>query len=169
MPGGGYPASGSDQAGPGSKGWTPYGMATGWWKRVGATLIDALIVLVVSSVVVVFTGLIAGDVVWVVLTAVYVVSMLSQRGQTVGNMAVSTRVVDGASGHRPSVTKAVVRWTLDGVLGIFGLIASLNRVGVVVDLTVLIGLIDYLWPLWDARNQTLHDKVAGTFVILTGD
>ena len=26
-------------------------------------------------------------------------------------------------------------------------------------------LVNYLWPLWDARQQTLHDKMMGTFVI----
>ena len=28
-------------------------------------------------------------------------------------------------------------------------------------------LLDGLWPLWDDRNQALHDKVANTFVIDT--
>ena len=26
-------------------------------------------------------------------------------------------------------------------------------------------LLAYLWPLWDARNQTLYDKLAGTIVV----
>ena len=26
-------------------------------------------------------------------------------------------------------------------------------------------LLDYLWPLWDPKNQALHDKVAGSFVV----
>jgi hypothetical protein len=26
-------------------------------------------------------------------------------------------------------------------------------------------LLDYLWPLWDGRNQTLHDKVANSIVV----
>ena len=25
----------------------------------------------------------------------------------------------------------------------------------------------YLWMLWDGKNQTWHDKVAGTFVVRT--
>jgi uncharacterized RDD family membrane protein YckC len=25
--------------------------------------------------------------------------------------------------------------------------------------------VDYLWPLWDRRNQSLHDKVGRTFVV----
>jgi uncharacterized RDD family membrane protein YckC len=26
-------------------------------------------------------------------------------------------------------------------------------------------LLDYLWPLWDDRNQAIHDKIAGTNVV----
>jgi hypothetical protein len=26
-------------------------------------------------------------------------------------------------------------------------------------------LIDYLWPLWDGQNQTLHDKVVDSIVV----
>ena len=25
--------------------------------------------------------------------------------------------------------------------------------------------VDCLWPLWDSRGQSLHDKVTGTYVI----
>jgi uncharacterized RDD family membrane protein YckC len=28
-------------------------------------------------------------------------------------------------------------------------------------------LLSYLWPLWDTRNQTLHDKMANTIVVRT--
>jgi uncharacterized RDD family membrane protein YckC len=27
------------------------------------------------------------------------------------------------------------------------------------------GVLDLLWPLWDDRNQTLHDKIVSTYVI----
>jgi uncharacterized RDD family membrane protein YckC len=30
----------------------------------------------------------------------------------------------------------------------------------------LLTLIDGLWPLWDAKRQALHDKVAGTYVVV---
>jgi uncharacterized RDD family membrane protein YckC len=30
-----------------------------------------------------------------------------------------------------------------------------------------VGLLDVLWPLWDAKNQTLHDKAVGTVVLRT--
>jgi uncharacterized RDD family membrane protein YckC len=32
----------------------------------------------------------------------------------------------------------------------------------------LVALLDYLWPLWDRRNQALHDKVARTNVVRPG-
>jgi uncharacterized RDD family membrane protein YckC len=33
-------------------------------------------------------------------------------------------------------------------------------------LFALAGVLDYLWPLWDGKNQALHDKVARTNVVL---
>jgi uncharacterized RDD family membrane protein YckC len=56
----------------------------------------------------------------------------------------------------------------------------LTRVGFVAGLSVLaqtpaigwafalVALLDYLWPLWDRRNQALHDKVARTNVVRPG-
>ena len=35
-------------------------------------------------------------------------------------------------------------------------------------LFVIPWIIDMLWPLWDDRNQTLHDKVVGTVVLRRG-
>ena len=26
-------------------------------------------------------------------------------------------------------------------------------------------LLDYLWPLWDPKNEALHDKIGGTRVV----
>lgn len=37
-----------------------------------------------------------------------------------------------------------------------------------VPLGVVLLLLDFLWPLWDRRNQTLHDKLAQTVVVLRG-
>jgi uncharacterized RDD family membrane protein YckC len=38
-------------------------------------------------------------------------------------------------------------------------------VQVVLPIVSLLVFVDLLWPLWDPRNQTLHDKVAGTVVL----
>ena len=45
----------------------------------------------------------------------------------------------------------VVRFLLFGLVGFFFL--------------GLPGLLDLLWPLWDERNRTLHDKIVSTYVI----
>ena len=31
--------------------------------------------------------------------------------------------------------------------------------------SLLVVLLGFLWPLWDDRRQTWHDKIAGTYVI----
>lgn len=32
----------------------------------------------------------------------------------------------------------------------------------------LVMAVDYLWMIWDPHKQTLHDKMAGTFVTIAG-
>ena len=51
----------------------------------------------------------------------------------------------------------------------YGLVTGLSLLGAVPlvgSLISLIGLLDYLWPLWDDKKQALHDKVAATNVVL---
>ena len=37
----------------------------------------------------------------------------------------------------------------------------------VLGVTIIGGILDALWPVWDAQNQTLHDKAAGTVLLRT--
>ena len=80
----------------------------------------------------------------------------SPRGQTVGMMAVGVRAVRdetfGVLGYGRALARAVVE-------GVFRLI---DLVFVVLG---LIWLLDMLFPLWDGKRQTLHDKVAGSVVL----
>lgn len=75
----------------------------------------------------------------------YPVYFLSKSGSTPGKNIMKIKVVT-IDGNIPSAGKAFKR----EVLG-----------------KAIIGLVflDWLWPLWDKRKQTLHDKVAGTFVV----
>jgi uncharacterized RDD family membrane protein YckC len=69
------------------------------------------------------------------------------RGQTYGDQIAGIRIID-ANGNPPGYGKATIRLIVQGFLGgIF--------------------LITYLWVLWDADKQTLHDKIAGTISIST--
>lgn len=80
----------------------------------------------------------------------------SSRGQTVGMAAVGLRAVRadtlGTLGYGRALTRAVV----EGVLRLIDLLFVLLGV---------IWLLDMLFPLWDSKRQTLHDKVAGSVVL----
>jgi uncharacterized RDD family membrane protein YckC len=46
-------------------------------------------------------------------------------------------------------------------------VAIASQVPVAGVVFAVLGVSDYLWPLWDSNRQALHDKVAGTNVVLT--
>jgi uncharacterized RDD family membrane protein YckC len=130
---------------------TPFGPATGWWQRVGATIIDGLVLLIPNFIVDAIGGRALGSLLSLVINALYITILLSRRGQTVGNMAVGTRVVD-RNGNTPTFGRALGRWASQLVL---------------VLLFVIPFIVDIFWPLWDRENNTLHDKMAGTLVLRT--
>jgi serine/threonine-protein kinase len=72
-------------------------------------------------------------------------------GQTPGKKMLGIKVVDG-NGAAPGWGKAFLRY----VIG-FGIEAFL--------MYFLIGLLGWLWPLWDKDKQAWHDKIASTYVI----
>jgi uncharacterized RDD family membrane protein YckC len=83
------------------------------------------------------------------------IMMARTKGQTVGHRAVDTRVVrrDGTpiTGGGAIVREIVVKYLVFEVAGFF--------------LLLLPGVLNYLWPLWDDRNEALHDKICGTRVV----
>ncbi len=142
-------------------------MLGGWWRRVGATLADSLILVIPTLLVVslfsqsngAFLGALSG----LVLQGLYMVRLLSGvRGQTVGNRVAATRVRDAANGHAITVTQALKRW---GFIGVYSAI-ELTGTSTALYVVSLVALIDNLFPLFDPRNQTLHDKFAGTIVVV---
>jgi uncharacterized RDD family membrane protein YckC len=80
----------------------------------------------------------------------------NRRGQTVGMMAVGIRVVRDGTLDVVGYGRALGRSLTESVFRIIGTI------------TIILGivwLLDMLFPLWDKKNQTLHDKIASTVVI----
>jgi uncharacterized RDD family membrane protein YckC len=146
----------------------------GWWSRVAAHFIDALIVgagalilflpLVAAGLTVDtdagWAALVAAGIVWVLCLGVAAlfyapVMMARTNGKTLGRMALNIRVIR-ASGERmtfgfATLREVVVKWLLFGILGaLTGGIAP---------------LLDYLWPLWDEQNRCLHDMIVDTRVV----
>ena len=50
------------------------------------------------------------------------------------------------------------------LVGQFG-VGILSLVPFVGSVTGLYSLLDVLWPLWDAKKQAIHDKIASTNVV----
>ena len=141
----------------------------GWWQRVGAAIIDGLVVAVVA---VVLTGIIAAAVditddavtviaagVAVVVGGVYSCALLSRdgarNGQTWGKQAVGIRVVrmDGAPAEAgfTFVREVLVKTLLFGY--VFGFLLYIPTI------------VNYLWPLWDPEGRALHDKIVRSRVV----
>jgi len=76
------------------------------------------------------------------------VYLVAQRGFSIGQGIVKIKVVD-SSGNLLSQGTAFVRLL----------------VRVALSFVPLLPLLDLLWPLWDERRQTLHDKAVNCYVI----
>lgn len=142
-----------------------------YWQRMGGLFFDLVVVGVLATLIAVAAGVHTGVVatrhgahlgarvserlgielaVFVVYAAI---SWASPRAQTLGMWICRIQVVDAGTGRAPGRAKGIVRaFAFTLVIGF----SELVIVPVVVDL---------VWPLWDRRNQTLHDKVAQTVVI----
>lgn len=123
----------------------------GFWIRFLALFIDIVVLSIVTSFIGVLFGQGAGRagggafVINTIIGAAYDVIALSRWGQTVGALAVGIKVAD-VNGGLLSPGAAFLRWIGSIVSGI-------------------ILLIGYFMMIWDARKQTLHDKIAGSFVV----
>lgn len=142
-------------------------MLAGWWRRVGATFSDNLILLLPSvlvySLFAQLDGYVVGALVALFATGVYTVRFLSGvRGQTLGNRVAASRVRDAQTGQQLTFMQAFKRW---GFIAIYTLVLFGPEPVAQVVFYVLF-LADGLYPLYDARNQTLHDKFAGTIVVI---
>lgn len=150
------------------------GPFAGWGSRVGATLLDALVLLILAVVLfapgvvltVVSEGgaagiilLIVGALAFLVVSLLYA-SFFMQRdgehnGQTLGKQWVGIRVVrlDGQPfGWGGALLRELaIKQLLFGMVG--GFFLSIPT------------LLDWLWPLWDDENRALHDMVASTRVL----
>ncbi|MFG2005669.1 RDD family protein [Spirillospora sp. NPDC048911] len=181
-PGGAVPPGPYPQQGP----YAPHGPElASRWARLGASLLDGLIVGAVSAPFLIqairwneldeiaqsgrstspldaydIPRLIAGYAVALVLGFAYFTIQHARSGQTVGKRAAGIRVVraddNGAITWRQAVLRQVVVYLFNAVAGVANFVFPLIS---------LVGVLDPAWILWDPRRQSLHDKAAGTLVL----
>jgi uncharacterized RDD family membrane protein YckC len=134
-----------------------------WGRRLGAYLLDTVI-LVVPLLLVIVAVFVADpgedSAAWYLAVVAYVALIVlpfvyftffhgDARGQTPGKRLVGIRVVSDATGNRIGYGRAFGRYVMTVVFG----------------LLVIPWVLDYLWPLWDRKNQALHDKIVGSVVV----
>lgn len=128
-----------------------------WGERVGATLLDAVIwlapSLIVASILVAISeslGTFAG--LFMLAFFLYFQYLNGASGQSPGKALTGLRVVKAAAPNETiGGAMGVVRYVISVVISVFTC-----GIG---------GLLDVLWPLWDPRRQTLHDKAVGAIVL----
>jgi uncharacterized RDD family membrane protein YckC len=86
------------------------------------------------------------------VSAVYEIPLTKLRGQTLGKMAMGTRVRPIDHEGLVSWGQAVMRWV--GFRGI----AAIPQIG------GFYSILDAIWIFWDPRRQTIHDKIGKTVV-----
>ena len=161
----GYQGYGQAPVAPGSgyAGWGDRAVATLWdvfymWPALVGEFVGVLLLIVGGVMAANDSGagtalIILGGV--VLLAAIvygiwrYVTNYMLDQGRTgytYGKRKVGIRTITESTGQPAGVGSCVFRWLLHAVI---------NQVI----------YIDYLWPLWDDKNQTLTDKILGTVVI----
>jgi uncharacterized RDD family membrane protein YckC len=156
-------------------GWVGRPLAS-WGSRVGAQVIDWLVLLIPAAIVTVLLiggydadssageliGLsILSFVIWSAIVLLYAPLLMirggARNGQTLGKQLVGITVVRD-SGEPFGFWWAVLREVVVKNLAV-GIASSI--------IPLLPWLLNYLWPLWDDENRALHDMVVSTHVIRT--
>jgi len=134
----------------------------GFWPRVGASLIDTILLMLISMPLLVMAygwgyytdeAPIKGFVdifVNYLLPITAILSFWIIKQATPGKMAIHAVIIDAKTGQKPTTKQFVIRY-----LGY-----------ILATLPLLLGL---LWVAWDKRKQGWHDKLAGTLVVMKRD
>jgi uncharacterized RDD family membrane protein YckC len=155
---------------------------SGWWARVGAQIIDSLIIGLVATIsafllLLIFLAIFSGTNSGVVFIAtllfilfslgVFIAIMViyygltmkregSKNGQSLGKEMFSITVIR-EGGEVVDFKYALFRQVAVIYL-FFNVFVSIFTAG--------IGpFLNYLWPIWDEKRQALHDKIVGSRVI----
>ena len=136
------------QAPPGSYSSGPSGPRAGFWQRVGAAVLDTLILIVPSVILLLILkqGALYQTLSTVVSLAYFTYFEGGPTGQTFGKKAIGIRVYDfregGSIGYGRGLLRQFGKWLSAIPLGL-----------------------GYFWMLWDKEKQCWQDKIAGSVVV----
>jgi uncharacterized RDD family membrane protein YckC len=165
------PPGGWEQPIPQAQGWRGQPLAS-WGSRVGATLIDWLVLLVPAVVLAIIVVAIAagsdtgaivtgilGFLAYLVVLFIYAPVLMAREGanngQTWGKQMLGIRVV------RDNGQPMSFGWAALREIAVKGL--ALSIASSIIPFIPL--FLDYFWPLWDDENRALHDMVCSTHVV----
>ena len=125
----------------------------GYGIRLAGYMLDGVLVLMFAGVLLLMAPRLNSallSVLGAVLGLLYAGILIGAwNGQTIGMKAMGTRCVNASDGSKVSMSTSLKRALMHAV---FVIIWPLSPV-------------DLAWPIWDKRNQTIHDKVASTVVV----
>lgn len=143
------------------------GELASWGRRVVALIIDAIVMGLISFALVVPGLILAGDLddpnaplpgaLWFGLVVALLVNVAyygifqGKSGQTLGKKAMGIYVVDMTAGAPIGIGRGIGRYLITIVLA---------------NLCFFYTILDYLWPVWDQRNQRLTDKMMSSVVAM---
>ena len=136
------------QAPPGSYTSGPSGPRAGFWQRVGAAILDTLVLLVPSIILllIVKNGALYQLLSTLMSLAYFTYFEGGPTGQTLGKKALGIRVYDFRQGGSIGYGRGFLR-----------------QIGKYLS-AIPLGL-GYFWMLWDKEKQCWQDKIAGTVVV----
>jgi uncharacterized RDD family membrane protein YckC len=157
QPGYGYPAAPAydPNAAYGYGGYDPNAgqpQLSGWWRRVGANIIDGLIAGVPALIFIIIAAAAKAPVVAVLgyLIAfgvgLWLIYLKGTKGQSLGYRATGIRLARLSDGQNVG----------------FGLAFGRQLLHLLDGWSCYLG---YLWPLWDEKHQTFADKIVSTVVV----
>jgi uncharacterized RDD family membrane protein YckC len=132
----------------------------GFWPRVGASLIDTIILMCITYPLLYTVygveffskeSLLPAPVeilINYVLPAILVTVLWIYKSATPGKMVIGATIVDAKTGGKPSTGQCIGRY--------LAYYLSLLPLG-----------LGYFWVAWDSKKQAWHDKLAGTVVVRT--
>ena len=148
-----------------------------WWKRLVAIIIDSLILGVPFAILGAIVAAAAADEATIdpitgelesggaefggAVILIYLLGFVANvlyygllnggaSGQTLGKKILNIRVRDANTGGPIGVGRGIGRYFIGALLGLACGIGT---------------ILDALWPLWDQKNQALHDKVVSSVVV----